>query len=338
MSAPSLIVAYAEAQALLARLEERRRLSPVAFPLRTRMRIAERHALARWDKAPLHDSDIQVDGRGAVRTSDFDLSRGRQAVGAPIELDSILTDAEALLRWLGLVSDAGNPAKHGWQRSLADMLDAVRGWQATIASLPASPPLLHGAHLAQLWRERAPIGRGDLVFSLLIGDRWGPGRWEGSAGGLIALGLERSSEPWQRIKGEALERLWLGAIAAGAQGHLDLEIRLRSYAMRAGQFIRARRRPGRLADMLALAMAHPRVTSSGIAKALGLTSAGAIKLLAIAAEAGLLIERTGQSSYRSYAIPVAAPSDMPARPRRDPFALLDGAFPWDDDTDPPLAW
>ncbi len=132
------------------------------------------------------------------------------------------------------------------------------------------------------------------------------------------MGLEGNQQPWKVAEGEQLEHVWLEAIRQGAQAHLDLELRLRAYAVRAAQFLQAKRRPGRLKDMLLLAMIRPRVTSSMAAKALGITSAGAIKLLTIAAEAGLLVERSGQASYRHYAIPVAASSEMPRR-LADPF-------------------
>ena len=50
-----------------------------------------------------------------------------------------------------------------------------------------------------------------------------------------------------------MEHVWLEAIRQGAQAHLDLELRLRAYAVRAAQFLQAKRRPGRLKDMLLLA-------------------------------------------------------------------------------------
>ena len=306
----SLIIAYAQAQAAIERIEERRRLSPVRQPWRIRSLIAERQALARIDGLAIDDTDVQIDGRGMVGPSPYDLTHGRQAIGVPISLDALLHDGMALLEWLGIsyspISD--NTSLAVARRTIPDMLIALDVWRRDAFALPPSPPLLHGAELARLWRIHAPLGRGDLVVSLLIGDRWGPGRWRGSAGGLVALGLERSHAPWQRAQGHDLGLIWLKAIANGAQLHLDQEIRLRAYAHRAAQHVAQRRRPGRLKDILLLAMARPRISSSLVARQLGLTSAGAIKLLTIATDAGLLIEQSGQASYRSYAIPVALPS------------------------------
>ncbi|RJG54600.1 hypothetical protein D0Z70_11935 [Sphingobium terrigena] len=328
-----LILAYAEAQGALERLEERRRFSPVRYPWRIRTLIAERQALARIDNSPIDDQDFAIDGRGAVSTSAFDLSHWRQAVGTSITFDALLNDGLKVLHWLGAIPPTGtNPdsvLRAG--RYAADILSAVAAWQRDVAALPPSPPLLHGAQLFQLWRRHAPIGQGDLVASLLIGDRWGPGRWTGSAGGLTALGLDIAGAAWKRAAGERLGWLWLDAISTGARAHLDLETRLRAYAWRAAQHIEQRRRPGRLKDVLRLAMAHPRISSGSVAKALGLTSAGAIKLLTIAVGEGLLIEQSGQASYRSYALPVNMTPLIAQRPHRRSDWLVDDF--WSDEAE-----
>jgi hypothetical protein len=333
-----LILAYAQAQGALERLEERRQLSPVRRPWRIRTLIAERQALARIDNSPIDDLDFAIDGRGTVSTSAFDLSHWRQAVGAPIALDALLNDGIALLDWLGVTSPSGTDSARLLRSGCrpADILPAIIAWQRDVATLPSSPPLLQSAQLARLWQRRAPIGRGDMVASLLIGDRWGPGRWKGSAGGLIALGLDSNGAAWKHATDERLDWLWLDAICSGARAHLDLEARLRAYAWRAAQHIERRRRPGRLKDVLGLAMAHPRISSGSVAKALGLTSAGAIKLLTIAEGEGLLIEQSGQASYRSYALPVSMtlPVSHGRNRRPDPFPSDFWSEDMENDTSP----
>ena len=165
-----------------------------------------------------------------------------------------------------------------------------------------------------------PLGQGDVLASLLIGDRWGPGRWTGSQGGLVALGLKQGRSNWRMLSDDALDRAWLTAIQAGASSHLGMEIRLRAYARRAAEIIRRRRKPGHLKALLLYAMTRRHVASGQVAQAFGLTSAGAIKLLGIAASEGLLIERTGQSSYRSYMVPVSGALPQPIdRSEDDPF-------------------
>lgn len=324
-----LLSLYADAQAALARIEERRRLSPVRRPWKIRCFIAERQALAWIDSTSVEANAFTVDGRGSIGGAPFDLTHWRQAVGAPVTLDTLRTDSIGLLDWLG-VDDA--PASAGrWATpglSIADIRPRVAQWQAEAAALPPAPPLIHSAHLALAWRRRAPIGRGDVVASFLIGDRNGPGRWDASFGGLVALGFQVSGAAWKIAGQSQLDRLWLQAIALGARNHLDQEARLRIYAERAATYIASRRRPGRLKEVLMLAMSRPVVSSTLVTRQLGVTSAGAIKLLSIATDAGLLVERTGQSSYRHYAIPVTHIRHPAASP--DPLADPQAVDLWSD--------
>ena len=311
-SSPPLpdLVAYADAQAALVRIEERLRLSPVRQPWRAHMALAERQALAAIDACDLPKDALRVDRRGRVQTTAYDLTHWKPAIGAPITLATLRGDPAGLLAWL-----AGDAAL---ARDREDGLAAIARWQAACQALSPSPPLLHAARIAELWRQHAPLGKGDVVARLLIGDRWGPGRWTGSIGGLTALGLQHGG-PWKIARDAALDRLWLEAIAAGAAAHLESEVRLRGYAQRAALVFARRRRLGRLKEVILLAMARPAVTSAQIAQQLRLTSAGAIKLLTLAVEEGLLVERTGQASYRSYAIPVSAPSPARVGSRSGPF-------------------
>lgn len=326
----TLLSAYADAQSMLARIEERQRLSPVRRSWKIRCFIAERQALA-WIDATAIDTDaFTVDGRGSVGGADFDLTHWRRAVGAPVTLETLDKDSAGLLDWLG-VNDA-NTAATPWAAPatpLADICLRVDAWQKAVTMLPPSPPLLHGARLAQLWWRHAPIGRGDAVASLLIGDRYGPGRSGVSSGGLVALGFQLSGAAWKIATPAQFDRLWLQSVTLGARHLLDQEQRLRNYATRAAALIAARRRPGRLKEVVMLAMAHPHIGSRLVADRLGITSAGAIKLLTIATEAGLLMERSGQMSYRSYSIPVSllpSPSIAPdplADPETDDFWSMD---------------
>ena len=297
-AADAHLLTYAHAQGALERLDDRMRTSPVRYPWSRRTAVIERRALAWADDFDLPDEAIILDGRGRVRTSDYDLTHWKAAVGAPISLRSILDDAAALLDWFGCGQMANDPDR--W-----DMIAQVERWASACRALPPSPPLVAAAQMAALWRSHAPFGRGDAVASLLVGDRWSAGRFSGSQGGLVALGLKHMSVPWKTATGPSADRLWLKAIVAGARAHLELESRLRLFAVRAGEVLGRPRRVGRLKDVLLLAMEQPAITSAMVARRFGLTSAGAIKLLTIAQDEGLLLERTGQASYRSYAIPIA---------------------------------
>ncbi|WP_426387743.1 hypothetical protein [Sphingobium sp. R-21] len=318
---PAILPTYADAQAALARIEERLRLSPVRGPWKARMALAERQALAAIDAYELPDEAVTIDARGRVVTGTYDLTHWKYAIGRSITLDALMADPAALLAWLGTDREPLEEHVPG-RREVWELVPAIDAWSKACQALPPSPPLVHAGRIALLWRQLAPLARGDAIASLLIGDRWGPGRWKGSHGGLTALGLKLAGGRWKIAQGAELDHLWLGAILAGANAHLELELRLRGYAQRAAGHIRDRRRPGRLKELILFAMARPAVTSSQVAKHLDLTSAGAIKLLSTAEAEGLLIEWTGQASFRSYIVPVggAAPSPLGRRvSAADPF-------------------
>lgn len=311
---PDLLSAYADAQSALARMEERRRLSPVRRPWKIRCFIAERQALAWIDATAVDTNAFKVDGRGSIGGASFDLTHWRQAVGAPINLDTLLADPDGLLNWLG-VNDTAYVATLSTTSglTLVDIRQRVDAWRKEVADLAPSPPLLHGGRIALAWRRRSPIGRGDAVASFLIGDRYGPGRWDASFGGLIALGLQNAGAAWKIADPVQQDRMWLEAILEGARHHLGQEVKLRAFAARAAAHIIKRRRPGRLKEVIMMAMSRPYVTSRLVADQLGLTSAGAIKLLSIATDVGLLLERSGQNSYRRYSIPFGAlPAPTPS--------------------------
>ncbi|WP_313806674.1 hypothetical protein [Sphingobium sp.] len=293
------------------------------------MALAERQALAGVDAYELPEEAVRIDGRRRTITSGYDLTHWKHAIGMPITLDALMTDPSALLAWLGAETGPSNQPVPG-HREPWEMHPAIDAWSKACQALPPSPPLLHSGRIAALWRQLAPLARGDLVASLLIGDRWGPGRWTGSQGGLAALGLQRAGGPWKIASGRDLDRLWLDAIIAGAKAHLEWEVQLRGYAHRAAQHLADRKRLGRLKEVILFAMARPAITSNQVAKRFGLTSAGAIKLLTTAEAEGLLIERTGQGSFRSYRIPVSGESPSPARPHAPVVDLFEPTI-WDEE-------
>lgn len=304
-SIEALLSPYGQAQGALERLDDRLRNSPVRRPWTSRMALIERQALARIDNFDLSEDALIVDSHGRVRTSDYDLTHWKAAIGVPISLKAILNDAPLLLDWFGCGRVAQPFGQQPGVQDRREMVVSVESWARACRTLPPSPPLVEGARMAGLWRLHAPLGRGDTVASLLIGDRWSAGRFGGSQGGLVALGLRLSGGPWKTAQGAAGDRLWLDAITAGARAHLELENRLRLFADRARNAVMRRRRIGRLKELLLFAMERPAVTSAMVARRLKLTSAGAIKLLGTAQQEGLLIERSGQASYRSYAIPMS---------------------------------
>lgn len=316
-----IILAYAQAHAELALLADHLVRSPVRAPWSTRIALAERRALAWIDNAALSSDSLRIDGMGRVTSTAFDLTHCKAAIGAPITLTALSRDAEQILCWLGR-SDRPGQAHVIGRRDHKEIVRAVEQWMIACNQLPPSPPLLQGCRMALLWRRHSPLLQGDVVASLLLGDRWGPGRWQGSTGGLVALGLKMTASPWKLLAGPKLERAWLVATVAGARSHLNTERQLLNFATRAKLVLDRRKRTDGLKALLLFAMARPEVTSAQVARQFAMTGAGAIKLLATAVNEGLLIERTGQSSFRSYYVPVSDKAPSPTRTQgvsRTPF-------------------
>lgn len=295
------LLAYAKAHGALERLDDRYAMSPVAPAWRARMAWTERHALAWADSFDIPREALVFGKGGRLQSTQFDLTNCKEAIGTPISRRAILEDPEQLLTWLGW-GQTGAGLRSRW-----DTLAAIEDWSKMCAALSPTPPLIMAARLSSLWRLHAPLGRGDIVASLLIGDRWSMGRRQGSQGGLIALGMRLNGGRWKIATAEEAEHLWLGAVREGAKAHLEVESRLRAFAVRARRVLERRRRNGHLGDLLAFAMERPNINSSDVALRTGLSHAGAIKLLSIAEGEGLLIETTGQASYRRYAIPLSEP-------------------------------
>lgn len=324
----TLILAYAQAQAALTLLADRLERSPLRAPWTTRIALAERHALAWIDNVAMPSECLHIDAIGRVSSTSFDLTHCKAAIGAPIALADLAGNAEQLLCWFGQTKD-GCPNAGAGMRDRQDIVREIEQWMTACQSLPPSPPLLHGCRMALLWRQHSPLVRGDLVASLLLGDRWGPGRWRGSIGGLVALGLRITGSPWKLFADVKLERAWLSAIIAGVRAHLDMETRLLGFAIRARPVLERRKRTEGLKALLLFAMARPDVTSTQVARQLSMTAAGAIKLLSTAVSEGLLIERTGQSSFRSYYVPVSDKAASPAA-AQDPARTLFQPDFWSD--------
>lgn len=296
VSVADLIERYAAAQGALQQIEERLRLSPVAAPWKIRMSVAEKYALSRIDGVFLDEADISVDGRGTVSTSLHDPTCYQIVRSQPISLTALTQDPLSVSNWLGVNLD---------NQDSSDVLRRISSWQSKVNQIAPTPPLLHSASLAYYWRQARPIGRGDTLASLLVGDRWGAGRWNGSSGGLTAIGLERTHQAWKLATIDEFRLSWLNAVRQGAKAHLDLETRLRAYAVRVTALLEGRKRSTNLEALTRLAMTRPRVDSVIVARILKLTPAGAIKLLTAAVDLGLLIEMSGRSSFRTYSIPVS---------------------------------
>ena len=113
------------------------------------------------------------------------------------------------------------------------------------------------------------------------------------AGGAKALRLKRmpADHDWQAA---------VRSVEAAAIAGLDRLDRLERLCRDAQRKIMAEYRPGMLPALAALSCHHPVLSPQSVAGALGLTLAGASKLLARAASAKLLVEITRRRSWRIF--------------------------------------
>ena len=142
-------------------------------------------------------------------------------------------------------------------------------------------------------------------------------------GGAKAFRLKPALQPgdWTAVLA-SLQRAALSGLA-----RLDMLERSYREAMRA---IAGEYRVGKLPSLLALALSHPLLSPKAASSILGVTVAGASKLLERAVEAGLLVEVSKRRSWRQFLPPDLAAefglvSPKRGRPRKGPppLPLLD---------------
>lgn len=104
-------------------------------------------------------------------------------------------------------------------------------------------------------------------------------------------------------EGEAIILRNLRGLADRADEALDRLQALEDHRLRTAEAIRAAHRPGRLLELAALVQFAPVVSPRQIAQRLNMTLSGAGKLLARAADLGLLAEVSGRMAWRAYMAP-----------------------------------
>lgn len=111
------------------------------------------------------------------------------------------------------------------------------------------------------------------------------------------------------------------AIGKAASQGTDRLVAMESFHRRAVTLIAGERRPGSLPGLIALSALQPLLSPQAVAKLLDMSLPGAGKLLARAAEMGLLVEISGRMAWRRYLVPdlavsfgyLATPRGRPAK-------------------------
>lgn len=191
--------------------------------------------------------------------------------------------------------------------------EGFASWRATFAAPDRTP-----------WRDRLPFppsiapGKPALLRAVDVVHQYA--RHDGGAAPWLALpdimrGLGLTDTPLPCLVGgaKAFRRYavppddvvcaTLRSLAAAARTGLERLDAIEGAHRRAMAAILSERRPGALPRLAALALHNPLLSPQAVSRHLGLSLAGAGKLLGRAAELGLLIEVSGRQTWRTYLAP-----------------------------------
>lgn len=294
---PKMVAAIAAAAAAIARLDARMIASPVAKAWATRAAWSGYAKALQLQAAEIDEIDAFSWGCGLKIP-------GRPPLPSHVDLFDRFAAWDAALR----ATDA-----HRWR----DALPTAVGDPAAAAD---HPPLVRALDTVRQLARIDPSIMAWLGLPFALRDRGLTATpLPCLAGGAKAFRMKRTpgEEDWLAV----LRSLTSMAETGLARLH-DLERGYRD-SQRA---IAAEYRPGALPALLALIQHRPLLSPQSVAKLLGLSIAGASKLLARAATAGLLVEITQRRSWRQFLTPDLAiefgyARAKRGRPTRDPPAL-----------------
>ena len=268
---PALARHYGGTVDAIARLDARISVSPVLSAWQTR-------AAWRGYASALSAQRVEID-----EIDVFSLACGIALPGRP----PIVTTADPLANFTSWVANLDEPSKDHWRDALPFTFDPPEGWHA-------APPLLRALTLLDIWARRDSSIAVWLALPTLL---QGLGVTQTKAASLVV------NEPALRSlfgpREAHLLRLMKLLRNAARDGLTRLE-RLEDWRVKYGAVLAARRRPGLLAPLGALALRRPLLSGSYVAEKLGVSVSGAGKVLERATRENLLVEISGRRSWRRY--------------------------------------
>lgn len=334
----SLIEAYGDACAALARAEERLALFPEPDVLLARIRFAEQRALAWLEGEDFMPDLLATDygfSRRAWRQWPFLFVRAFDRPLPPVPAAGrppALPGAAMVGQWLSggarggenARSDANDVAPADQPLPVID--DRLLSWERAVrlslgpaASGTASPPLpalVLAADLAAHFVRVAPLLQGNPVIGAMLAERHALGASTLTAGGITAIGMRQRQTPWLRLcagtADDAMDDLsevaraarwrlaWLNALAAGADAITSLDKRLRLWLGALDAACAGTRKTSHLRKVVLLAARGPSLTVTRAAEELGLSRQAVTQIVAQACERRLLRETTHGNAFRRY--------------------------------------
>ena len=226
----------------------------------------------------------------------------------------------------------------------ADELAALASWQAALTK----PDGRHWRELVPVtldlpadWSERPALLRALELTAIHARSDRSAAPWLEGPSMLKALGVTRAPLPclvtadkalrFAPRDREAIVPRYLRALTKAADDGRERLDAVEGDRMRGASTVAAALRPGKMVSLAALLQRRPLLTPIGVSRALRLTISGAGKLLARAADQGLVVEISGRKAWRAYLTPdlavtfgfAAQPAGRPLRPPEpDTRALL----------------
>lgn len=274
---PDLVGSLADAATAIGRLDGRIFRSSVASAWRLRASWTGYSTALRLQQVPLEEIDIIAHYCG-IRLA------GREptsTVGEPFA---------AYQPWLTRLAE---PQDRHWREDLPFAFDPPAGWSV-------APALVRALTLLDAWARADGSLAPWLAFPVT----------------LRRLGITQTplpclvaGDPGQRFALDprtALLKRLCKQLRRSAENGLERLDRLESHARRCAAAIAGERRPGKLAELVAITFARPCLAARSLAPLLGITISGAGKLLERATRLGLLVETSGRGTWRSYVTPDVA--------------------------------
>lgn len=198
-----------------------------------------------------------------------------------------------------------------WQGQLAE--PATRHWRENLPFTfdpPAAPALVRALTLLDNWARADATKTPWLAFPVQLK------RMSITTRALPCLVVGDPGQRFMQADRPALLKRLLKQLRRIAEDGLARLDRLETFGRAGARALAREHRPGALAALGRLTLSRPCLAARSLAPLLGLTISGAGKLLTRAARLGLLIEISGRSSWRCYAVPDIAVSLGLAKPSR----------------------
>lgn len=268
---PDLAAALADASAAIARLDARICASSVAPAWTLRASWTGYAAALRLHAFEIDEIDIISHECGLILP-------GR----APLETAS--NPFGALAPWQAMLVEK---VRRHWREDLPFTFELPAGWDK-------APALTRALALIDAWTRYDKTTVPWLALPIALR------RMGITASALPCLVVGDAGQRLVSDLRPALLKRLLKQLTRSADHGLGVLDRLERYVQRGAVALSLERRPGKLADLARLSLAHPLLAGRNVAAQLGLTISGAGKLLERAADLEMLVEVSGRTTWRAY--------------------------------------